>query len=90
MQRCAAALGGGAKELEQRLAQLDRQVGRLLEGWRGASGGAYAAALQLWRRGAAEVQLGLSQLAKSVGEAAAGYQRNEVAGARALRGVRNG
>ncbi len=90
MQRFAAALGGGAKDLQNRLAELDGQVGEMLGGWRGASGGAYASAWELWRRGAGEVQLGLSHLAKSVGAAGVGYQQNEAAAARALRGVRNG
>jgi ESAT-6 family protein len=90
MQRFAAALDCGAKDLQNRLAELDGQVGEMLGGWRGASGGAYASAWELWRRGAGEVQLGLSHLAKSVGEAGVGYQQNEAAAARALRGVRNG
>jgi len=90
MQRFASALSGGAKDLQNRLAELDGQVGELLGGWRGASGGAYASAWELWRRGAGEVQLGLSQLAKAVDDAGVGYQQNEAASARALRGVRNG
>ena len=90
MQRFATAVGAGAEDLRNRLAALDAQVGEMLGGWRGASGGAYAAAWEQWRRGAGEVQLGLVHLAKSVGEAGAGYQHNEAAAARALRGVRNG
>ena len=90
MQRFSTALSGGAQDLQNRLADLDGQVGALLRGWQGASGGAYAAAWELWRRGAGEVQLGLSHLAKSVGEAGMGYQQNEAAAARALGGVRNG
>jgi WXG100 family type VII secretion target len=89
-QRFASALSGRAQDLQNRLAELDGQVGELLGGWRGASGGAYAAAWELWRRGAGEVQLGLSQLAQAVGGAGMGYQQNEAASARALRGVRNG
>jgi WXG100 family type VII secretion target len=90
MQRFASGLSDGAKDLQNRLAELDGQVGELLGGWRGASGGAYAAAWELWRRGAGEVQLGLSQLAQAVGGAGMGYQQNEAASARALRDVRNG
>ncbi len=90
LQGFAQALRGGAEDLRNRLAELDGQVGEMLGGWRGASGGAYASAWELWHRGAAEVQLGLSHLAKSVGEAGVGYQQNEAASARALRGVRNG
>jgi WXG100 family type VII secretion target len=90
MRRFASALSGGAQDLQNRLAELDGQLGELLGGWQGASGGAYAAAWELWRRGAGEVQLGLSQLAKAVGDAGLGYQQNEAASARALRGVRNG
>jgi ESAT-6 family protein len=83
-------LGDGARDLQNRLARLDGQVGEMLGGWRGASGGAYAAAWELWRRGAAEVQLGLSILARSVGKAGVGYQQNEAGSAQALRGVRDG
>ncbi len=90
MQRCAAALDCGAKDLQNRLAKLDAQVGEMLGGWRGPSGGAYASAWERWRRGADEVRLGLSHLAKSVAEAGVGHQQNEAAAARALRGVRNG
>ena len=90
MQRFASGLSCGAKDLQNRLAELDGQVGQMLGGWRGASGGAYASAWELWRRGAGEVQLGLSQLAIAVDEAGVGYQQNEAASARALRGVRNG
>jgi WXG100 family type VII secretion target len=86
----AAALGGGATDLQRRLAELDGQVGEMLDRWRGASGGAYAAAWELWHRGAGEVQLGLSILAKSVAKAGVGYQQNEAGSAQALRSVRNG
>jgi WXG100 family type VII secretion target len=90
MRHFAAALGGGARDLQNRLAELDGQVGEMLVGWRGAAGGAYASAWELWRRGAGEVQLGLLHLAGSVGTAGVGYQQNEAWSAQALRGVRDG
>ena len=62
----------------------------MLGGWRGASGDAYGSAWQMWHRGATEVELGLSMLAKAVGQAGAGYQQNEAGSAQALRAVRNG
>ncbi len=90
MQGFAAELGGGAKDLQNRLAELNGQLGEMLGGWRGASGGAYASAWELWHRGADEVQVGLSILARSVAKAGVGYQQNEAGSAQALRGVRNG
>jgi WXG100 family type VII secretion target len=90
MQVLAAELGGGAKDLQNRLAELDGRVGEMLGGWRGASGGAFASAWELWHRGAGEVQAGLSILARSVAMAGVGYQQNEAGSAQALRGLRNG
>jgi ESAT-6 family protein len=90
MQRVASALGDSARDLGNQLATLDSQVGDMLRGWRGASGGAYAAAWEAWRRGAGEVQEGLSTLASSVGAAGVGYRHNEAGAARELRGVRDG
>jgi WXG100 family type VII secretion target len=80
----AQALSGAAEHLQKRLAELDGQVGEMLGGWRGCSGGAYGAAWELWHGGASEVQLGLSILAKLVGQAGACYERNESASAEAL------
>lgn len=85
MQWCAQALCGGAEDLRNRLADLDGQVTVLLGGWRGASGSAYAAAWQLWHRGAGEVEAGLSILARSLAQAGGVYQQNEAASAQALR-----
>ncbi len=90
MQGFAAALGAGAGDLQHRLAELDVQLGEMLGAWRGVSGGAYSSAWELWRRGAAEVHLGLSTLARAVGKAGVCYQRNEAGSAQALRGVRDG
>jgi WXG100 family type VII secretion target len=86
----AQALGGAAEALRNRLSELDGQVGEMLGGWRGASGGAYGSAWQMWHRGATEVELGLSMLAKAVAQAGAGYQQNEASSAQALRAVRDG
>lgn len=74
LQGFAQALRGGAEDLRSRLA-----------GRRGASGGAYTAAWQLWRRGAGEVQVGLSMLVRLIAQASDGYQENEAASAQALR-----
>ncbi len=90
MQWVAQAVNDGAEDLRNRLAALDRQVGGLLGGWRGASGSAYAAAWEQWHRGAGEVQAGLAILARSLAEAGAGYQQNENQSARALREVVGG
>ncbi|BBX99008.1 WXG100 family type VII secretion target [Mycobacterium lacus] len=90
MQGFAASLGGAAEHLAAQLAWLDAEVGEMLGGWRGVSGGAYGAAWELWHRGAGEVGVGLSMLAGLIAEAGAGYQRNETASARALGGVGDG
>jgi WXG100 family type VII secretion target len=87
MQGFAQAVSGGADALRARLAELDGQVGEMLGGWRGGAGDAYRSAWELWHRGAGEVQLGLSILAKAVGIAGAGYQANESTSARALGGT---
>lgn len=90
MQRVAGAVSGGAEDLRNRLADLDRQLAALLGGWQGASGSAYAAAWEQWHRGAGEVRAGLSILALALAEAAVGYQRNETRSARAQREVVGG
>ena len=90
MQRIAAALGGVTDDLRNRLAELDDQVGEMLGGWRGTSGSAYASAWELWHRGAGEVEVGLSMLARLVARASGIYQGNEAVSAQALRGVHGG
>jgi WXG100 family type VII secretion target len=90
MQEFAQALCGGAEDLRNRLADLDDQVGEMLGGWRGASGSAYASAWELWHRGAGEVEVGLSMLARLVAEADGIYQANEAVSAQALLEVNRG
>jgi WXG100 family type VII secretion target len=90
MQSHAVSIGGAAEQLSAELTQIDDQVGRLLGGWRGASGTAYASAWELWHRGAREVQAGLSMLAHLVGQTGEGYQANEAGSAQAERAVRGG
>lgn len=90
MQWFAQALRGATEDLRNQLAGLDSQVAGLLDGWRGASGSAYASAWELWHRGAGEVEAGLSMLARSVAEAGGVYQQNEAASAHALREVDRG
>ncbi len=86
----AVSLDGAAEHLSARLSRLDDQVGQMLGGWQGASGTAYASAWELWHRGAREVELGLSMLARLVGQAGEGYQANEAGSAQAERAVRSG
>jgi WXG100 family type VII secretion target len=90
MQGFSASLGGAAQGLRAQLAELDAQVGDMLDGWRGGAGGAYGSAWELWHRGAGEVQLGLSLLAKAVGMVGRNYENNESASAAVLRGVDGG
>ena len=84
------ALRSSAEDLRSRLTALDDQVGDMLGGWHGASGSAYAAAWELWHRGAGEVETGLSILARLVGEAGGRYQGNEAVAEQAMREVRGG
>ncbi len=88
MRGFAEALSGRAGELRNQFAELNAQVREMLGGWHGTSGGAYASAWELWHRGAGEVELGLSMLARLVGQAGGLYQQNEATSAHALRGVR--
>ena len=87
MRRAARSVNDGAEDLQNRLADLDGDVASLLGDWRGASGGAYAAVWEQWRRGAGEVQAGLSILARCLAEAERGYQQSEAQSAQALREV---
>lgn len=89
MQGFAQALRGGADDLRNQLAELDSRVSDMLEGWRGRSGDAYSSAWELWHRGAAEVQVGLSILERLVARAGRVYGENEAASVRALGEVRN-
>jgi WXG100 family type VII secretion target len=84
------ALSGAAKDLQARLIELDGQVREMLSGWQGGAGGAYGHAWELWHRGAAEVQQGLSILAKAVGDVGVGYQGQDSSSAAALRSVVDG
>ncbi|MEB3983657.1 WXG100 family type VII secretion target [Mycobacterium sp. 663a-19] len=90
MQGFGQALRGGASDLRARLAELDAQVSEVLGGWRGGAGSAYGSAWEMWHRGAAEVELGLSMLAGAVAQAGEGYQQSEAASGQALREVRGG
>jgi WXG100 family type VII secretion target len=86
----AEAVSAAAEDLRSQLAALDEQVGDMLGGWQGASGNAYATAWEQWHRGAAEVEAGLSILARLVAEAGGIYQDNEAVAAQAMREVRHG
>lgn len=90
MQGFAEGLLGAGESLRSQLAALDEQVGDMLGGWRGGSGDAYGSAWEMWHRGATEVELGLSMLARLVEEARGGYQQNEAGAAQAFREVRGG
>jgi WXG100 family type VII secretion target len=86
----AQSLSGAVGYLQSRLKELDGHVGEMLGGWEGSAGGAYSSAWQQWHRGASEVHLGLSTLAKLVGQAGVEYGRNESVSAEALRFVDDG
>lgn len=90
MHVASQALSSAAKDLHSRLVELDSQVRELLGGWHGGSGDAYAAVWDSWHRGAGEVQLGLSILAKAIGVTGAEFQSNEEASAQELNGVYRG
>ena len=57
----------------------------MLGGWRSASGSAYKPAWELWHRGAGEVQVGMSIMARVIAHAGAEYHQNEAASAPAFR-----
>jgi WXG100 family type VII secretion target len=90
MQGVSQALSGAAKDLHNRLIELDGEVRDMLAGWQGGAGGAYGQAWDLWHRGAGEVQLGLSILAKAVGAVGVDFQAQEAASTQTLRGVYRG
>ena len=90
MHGASEALSSAAKDLHARLIELDGQVRDMLAGWQGGAGGAYGQAWDLWHRGAGEVQLGLSILAKAAGIAGVDFQRMDSASAQAMRGVGDG
>jgi WXG100 family type VII secretion target len=90
MRDFSEAVSGRAADLRNQFAELNGQVGEMLGGWRGISGSAYASAWELWHRGAGEVEVGLSMLARLVAQAGGLYRANESASTQALRGVHRG
>jgi WXG100 family type VII secretion target len=90
MHGVSQALSGAATDLHARLIELDGQVRDMLAGWQGEAGGAYGQAWDLWHRGAGEVQLGLSILAKAVGAVGVDFAAQDSVSAQALRGVGDG
>jgi WXG100 family type VII secretion target len=90
MHVASQALSSAAKDLHTQLVELDSQVRELLDGWQGGAGGAYAAVWDSWHRGAGEVQLGLSILAKAIGVTGIEFQTREDSSAQALDGVFRG
>jgi len=84
------ALSGAAKDMHARFVELDSQVHDMLGGWRGGAGSTYGDAWDLWHRGAAEVQQGLSILAKAVGDAGVAFQGQDSSSAAAVRSVSDG
>ena len=90
MRLASQALSNAAKDLHTRLIELDGEVRDLLNGWRGGSGGAYAEAWDSWHRGAAEVQSGLSIMAKAVGVVGVEFDTHEQASTQAVDGVYRG
>ncbi len=84
------SLSSAAEFLQQRLDELNGQVGEMLGGWQGRAGGAYSAIWQHWQQGATEVESALSILAKLVGQAGREFERNETAAAAVLRAVDDG
>jgi WXG100 family type VII secretion target len=90
MQTASQALASASKDLQTRLVELDAQVRDMLEGWQGNSGGAFAEAWELWHKGAADVQLGLSTLAKAVGNAGNQFQAQDAAAKQKAEGIYRG
>lgn len=90
MQAVSQALAGAAKDLQTRLVELDGQVREMLAGWQGGAGGAYGEAWDLWHKGAGEVQLGLSILAKTVENSGVQFQAQDSASEHTVDGIYRG
>jgi WXG100 family type VII secretion target len=85
--RVAGLLSRGADDLRSGLNDVDAEVSRMLDEWRGSSGGVYGSAWRQWHEGAARIQAGLSLMATLLRQAGDGYQHQESASTEALRGV---
>jgi WXG100 family type VII secretion target len=90
MHGASQALSGAAEDLHSRLIELDGQIQEMLAGWQGGAGGAYGQAWDLWHRGAADVQQGLSKLADAVGVVGVDFQNQESVSTQNLNGVYRG
>jgi WXG100 family type VII secretion target len=90
MHVASQALSSAAKDLHTRLIDLDAEVRDLLAGWHGGAGGAYGEAWDSWHRGAAEVQQGLSILARAVGIVGVEFAAQEQASTQTVDGVYRG
>ncbi|WP_428342469.1 WXG100 family type VII secretion target [Mycobacterium sp.] len=90
MQTASQALASASRDLHAKLADLDGQVREMLSGWQGGSGSAYGDAWNLWHNGAAEVQLGLTTLAKAVGIAGSQFEAQDAAAQQTAEGIYRG
>jgi WXG100 family type VII secretion target len=90
MHSASQALSGAARDMQTKLVELDGLVRELLAGWHGGSGDAYGHAWDLWHRGTGEIQLGLSILAKSVGDTGADFQTQDETAAQTANGIYHG
>jgi WXG100 family type VII secretion target len=90
MHGVSQAMCGAAKDLHTRLIELDGHVREMLAGWQGGAGGAYEEIWEQWHRGAGEVQLGLSILARAVGITGVDFRELDSTSARTVNGVYHG
>ncbi len=85
--RVSELLAWGCEDFRAGLADVDSEVSRMLDGWRGDSGGVYGEAWREWHEGAARIKSGLSLMASLLGRTGGGYQHQEGASSEALREV---
>jgi len=79
-----ADVQGGARAMEQRMAQLRSDIAPMLSTWDGAARESYAAAQQQWDAGWDELQAALAQLGQATAGANQGYDETERAAAQSF------
>ncbi len=67
----------GAKTIEDRLQQMDRDLKPTKENWQSDASQAYQQAQSQWNKALADMKLVLHQIGQTVGDSNAGYQEGE-------------